>query len=85
MHIPMPNSIYTYPTTFGLPQYFIYQVGTLGTGGRGLLLTSTLEGSNVDLAEEFTELIRGQRGFQANSRVITTSDEVLQEVVNLKR
>jgi flagellar hook protein FlgE len=61
------------------------QIGTLGTGGRGLLLTSTLEGSNVDLAEEFTELIRGQRGFQANSRVITTSDEVLQEVVNLKR
>jgi flagellar hook protein FlgE len=61
------------------------QIGTLCTGGRGLLLTSTLEGSNVDLAEEFTELIRGQRGFQANSRVITTSDEVLQEVVNLKR
>lgn len=61
------------------------QVGTLGTGGRGLLHTGSLEGSNVDLAEEFTDLIRGQRGFQANSRVVTTSDEVLQELVNLKR
>jgi flagellar hook protein FlgE len=64
----------------GLPQ-----IGTLGTGGRGLLNPGSLEGSNVDLAEEFTDLIRGQRGFQANSRVITTSDEMLQEVVNLKR
>ena len=44
-----------------------------------------LEMSNVDLTEEFTEMIIAQRGFQANSRIITTSDEVLQEVVNLKR
>jgi len=44
-----------------------------------------LEMSNVDLTEEFTELIIAQRGFQANSRTITTSDEILQEVVNLKR
>ncbi len=41
--------------------------------------------SNVDLTNEFTEMIVSQRGFQANSRIITTSDEVLQEVVNLKR
>jgi flagellar hook protein FlgE len=41
--------------------------------------------SNVDLAEEFTEMIVTQRGFSANSRVITTSDEMLQELVNLKR
>ena len=41
--------------------------------------------SNVDLTEEFTEMIIAQRGFQANSRTITTSDEILQEVVNLKR
>lgn len=44
-----------------------------------------LEMSNVDLTEEFTEMIIAQRGFQANSRTITTSDELLQEVVNLKR
>jgi flagellar hook protein FlgE len=44
-----------------------------------------LEMSNVDLTEEFTEMIVAQRGFQANSRIITTSDEILQEVVNLKR
>ncbi len=41
--------------------------------------------SNVDLAEEFTEMIVAQRGFQANTRIITTSDEILQELVNLKR
>ncbi|MGY6499369.1 MAG: flagellar hook protein FlgE [Acidimicrobiales bacterium] len=61
------------------------QVGTAGAGGRGLLSTGTLEMSNVDLAGEFTNLIVSQRGFQANSRVVTTSDELLQEVVNLKR
>lgn len=44
-----------------------------------------VEMSNVDLTEEFTEMIVAQRGFQANSRIITTSDEILQEVVNLKR
>ena len=45
----------------------------------------TLEMSNVDLAQEFTNLIIAQRGFQANSRVITASDELLQDLVNLKR
>ena len=44
-----------------------------------------IEMSNVDLAAEFTNLILSQRGFQANSRVITTSDEILQELVNMKR
>lgn len=47
--------------------------------------SGVLEMSNVDLTEEFTEMIIAQRGFQANSRTITTSDEVLQEVINLKR
>jgi len=60
------------------------QVGIGGEGGRGALSAGTLEMSNVDLAEEFTRLIVAQRGFQGNARVITTSDEVLQEVVNLK-
>jgi flagellar hook protein FlgE len=55
------------------------------TGGRGQVNPGTLEQSNVDLPQEFTNLIVAQRGFQANSRVITTSDELLQEIVNLKR
>jgi flagellar hook protein FlgE len=61
------------------------QVGTAGLGGRGLLSSGGFEMSNVDLAQEFTNLIISQRGFQANSRVVTTSDELLQELVNLKR
>jgi flagellar hook protein FlgE len=60
-------------------------IGTAGTGGRGSLNAGALEMSNVDLAEEFTGLILAQRGFQANSRVITTSDEILQDLVQLKR
>ncbi|PYE52194.1 flagellar hook-basal body complex protein [Paenibacillus barcinonensis] len=53
--------------------------------GTGAIIAGQLEMSNVDLTSEFTEMIVAQRGFQANSRIITTSDEVLQEVVNLKR
>jgi len=60
-------------------------VGAAGTGSRGTLTAGALEMSNVDLAEEFTGLIVAQRGFQANSRVITTSDEILQDLVQLKR
>lgn len=56
-----------------------------GIGGNGTVQSSTLEMSNVDLSEEFTEMIVAQRGFQANTRIITTSDEILQELVNLKR
>ena len=53
--------------------------------GKGTIVAQTLEMSNVDLTEEFTHLIISQRGFQANTRVITTSDQILEEVVNLKR
>lgn len=53
--------------------------------GFGAIESGFLEMSNVDLAEEFTEMIVAQRGFQANTRIITTSDEILQELVNLKR
>lgn len=53
--------------------------------GTGAIISGELEMSNVDLTSEFTEMIVAQRGFQANSRIITTSDEILQEVVNLKR
>ncbi|MEK4629545.1 MAG: flagellar hook-basal body complex protein [Solibacillus sp.] len=61
----------------------LVQVGT--QAGIGSVNSSFLEMSNVDLSEEFTEMIVAQRGFQANSRIITTSDEILQELVNLKR
>ncbi|OXS59679.1 flagellar basal body rod protein FlgG [Cohnella sp. CIP 111063] len=53
--------------------------------GSGSIISGQLEMSNVDLTNEFTEMIVAQRGFQSNSRIITTSDEILQEVVNLKR
>ena len=54
-------------------------------GSQSTITSGALEMSNVDLAQEFTSMIVTQRGFQANSRVITNSDEMLQEVVNLKR
>jgi flagellar hook protein FlgE len=60
-------------------------LGIPGADGMGSLQAGTLEMSNVDLAQEFTNLILAQRGFQANARTITTSDELLQELVNLKR
>lgn len=60
-------------------------VGMPGEGSLGSLNPGTLEMSNVDISSEFTEMITTQRGFQANSRIITTSDEMLQELVNLKR
>jgi flagellar hook protein FlgE len=63
----------------------VAMVGEADSGGRGVLTSGALEMSNVDLAEEFTGLIIAQRGFQANSRVITSSDEILQDLVNLKR
>jgi flagellar hook protein FlgE len=53
--------------------------------GTGYMTTGVLEMSNVDLATEFTNMITTQRGFQANSRIITTSDSLLEELVNLKR
>lgn len=60
-------------------------VGLPGSSGLGSLNSGTLEMSNVDISNEFAEMISTQRGFQANSRIITTSDEMLQELVNLKR
>jgi len=56
-----------------------------GTEGAGSLNPGTLEMSNVDLAQQFTEMIVTQRGFQANSRIMTTADEILQELTNMKR
>lgn len=59
--------------------------GTAGSGGRGKIVAGSLEASTVDMAREFTNLIVFQRGYQANSRVITTADEMSQETLNLKR
>lgn len=74
------NNFFVDTRNSGEPQY-----GRAGSGGFGAIAPGTLEASNVDLALEFTEMITTQRGFQANSRIITTSDEMLQELVNIKR
>lgn len=60
-------------------------IGQAGTGGRGSIVGNNLEQSTVELANEFVNVITYQRGFQANSRSITTADQLLQEAVNLKR
>ena len=60
-------------------------IGSSGENGSGLLRSGALEMSNVDLSNEFTEMIIATRAYQANSRSITTSDEMLQELINLKR
>ena len=60
-------------------------IGVDVTAGGGYISTGVLEMSNVDLSAEFTEMITTQRGFQANSRIITVSDTLLEELVNLKR
>jgi len=56
-----------------------------GLNGAGVIAASSLEGSNVDIAQEFTKLIVAQRSYTANTRVITTTDEMLTETINLKR
>ena len=74
------NNNYVPTSASGLPT-----TGTANTGGLGSVLGLSLEFSNVDIAQEFTNLLTFQRGFQANSRVITTADELNQEALNLKR
>jgi len=76
----MGNNFFVDTRNSGEPQF-----GKAGTSGYGPIASGTLEMSNVDLSMEFTEMITTQRGFQANSRIITTSDEMLQELVNMKR
>ncbi len=60
-------------------------IGPSGIAGKGKMITGTLEMSNVDMSESFTDMIVTQRGFQANSRTIQTTDQLLQEVLTLKR
>lgn len=72
---PVTGVVTTTPTTYKFA----------GIDGAGSINPGSLEMSNVDLSQEFTDMIVTQRGFQANARVITTSDQLLEELVNLKR
>lgn len=76
----MGNNLFGETNNSGVPKY-----GSPNSGSLGALAPGALEMSNVDLSQEFTDMITTQRGFQANSRIITTTDEMLQELVNLKR
>lgn len=67
------------------PASGVPQVGTPGSSGRGSLVPGNLEGSNVDLASEFTNMILTQRGYQASAKMVSTADDMLAEVINLKR
>lgn len=74
------NNLYSETYDSGQPL-----LGAPNSAGRGLIQSSTLELSNVDIANEFVNMITAQRGFQANSKIITTTDELLAELVNIKR
>jgi len=74
------GNLLTESASSGTPRF-----STAGTGSTGTISSGFLEASNVDLTTEFANMITAQRGFQANSKIITTSDEVLQELVGLKR
>ncbi len=60
-------------------------IGTAQSGGRGAIVAKALELSNVDITEQFTQMIVAERGYQSNSRVLTTADEILQETLSIKR
>jgi len=74
------NTLFQQSPNSGIPMS-----GLPGVGGRGTMTPGVLEMSNVDLAEEFSAMVIVQRAFQANARTITTADQILQELVNLKR
>jgi flagellar hook protein FlgE len=76
----MGQNIYSVGPNSGNPA-----IGAPNTGGRGTVASGYVEGSNVDLGQEFTNMILAQRGFQASSRIINASDAILQELVNLGR
>ena len=78
--VKMGSNRYGESESSGVPN-----TGSPGTGGRGTLVGSALEQSNVDMAQQFTQMILAQRGYQANSKTITVSDELLLDTLNLKR
>ena len=61
------------------------KVAIAGQEGAGEVVSGALEMSNVDLAQEFTDMITTQRGYQANTKIITVTDEMLEQLVNMKR
>ncbi|GAB4072518.1 flagellar basal body rod protein FlgG [Barrientosiimonas marina] len=79
------NSLYTNTENAGLNTDNDDNLVEPEKNGAASIVSGALEMSNVDLSDEFTNMITAQRGFQANTRIITTSDEILQELVNLKR
>jgi flagellar hook protein FlgE len=78
--VKLGTNLYSQSEASGVPS-----VGTAGSGGRGTIIGGALEQSNVDIAQEFTQMILAQRGYQANSRSITVADELLLETLNIKR
>lgn len=74
------NNTYTVGLNSGLAR-----ISMAGDGGKGTIVSGYTEGSNTDMSREFSDMILAQRGFQASSRIITTADQMLQELVNLKR
>jgi flagellar hook protein FlgE len=74
------NNLYTESSNSGLPV-----IGFAGSTDTSTITPGALETSNVDISQEFTNMIIAQRGFQANARVISTADEMLNELVNLRR
>jgi len=74
------NSLFSASNNSGVPI-----IGVPDSGGRGQIIVGTVEMSNVDLAKEFADMIVAQRGFQANSKIISASDEMLQVLVNMKK
>ncbi|MCC7010575.1 MAG: flagellar hook protein FlgE [Acidobacteria bacterium] len=78
--VKLGTNLYSESEASGIPS-----VGVAASGGRGTLIGSALEQSNVDIATEFTQMILAQRGYQANSKSITVADELLVDTLNLKR
>ena len=78
--ISVGNSLFAESNNSGVPL-----IGVPDSGGRGQIIVGTVEMSNVDLAKEFADMIVAQRGFQANSKIISASDEMLQVLVNMKK
>jgi flagellar hook protein FlgE len=74
------ENMFTQSTNSGLAN-----IGPARIAGKGKMISGTLEMSNVDLADAFVDMIVTQRGFQANSRTIQTADQMLQELLTLKR
>jgi flagellar hook protein FlgE len=76
----MGSNVYAQTRSSGEPA-----IGSAGVGGRASITAGALEQSNVDIAEQFVRMIAAQRSFQANSKTITTADQLLAELIQMKR